>query len=323
MKAVICTRYGPPEFLEIRDIPTPVPKDNEVLIRIHAASLNPLDWRLMRGDPFLVRLFFGLFKPKHEIIGSDFAGRVEAVGKDANQFHLGDQVFGAKGFVGGAFAEYVCALETEITAKPDNIPFEEAAGVPVAAITALQGLRDKGRIKPGQKVLVDGASGGVGTFGIQIAKSYGTEVTAVCSTRNLEIARSIGADHVIDYTRENFTRSGQLYDLIFAANARHSTFDYYRALNRGGICVKAGAKPSLSGALEDLILGPLLSAIGNKKSCSFLAKVSTKDLIVLKDLLAAGKITSVIDRTYPLSDVADAIRYLEEGHAQGKVILTV
>lgn len=323
MKAIICKQYGPADLLRFEEVATPSPADDEVLIKIHAASVNPLDWRLMRGDPFLVRFFCGLFKPKHEIIGSDFAGQIEAVGKDVKQLKIGDQVFGARGFAGGAFAEYVCSLEDQLVLKPANVSFEQAAAVPVAAVTALQGLSDKGKIQSGQKVLIDGASGGVGTFAIQIAKAYGAEVTAVCSTRNLDIARSIGADHVIDYTKENFTRSRQRYDLILAANARHSTLDYRRALNPDGICVKAGGKPSLSGALEDLLLGPLLSRFENEKTYSFIAKGSQKDLLVLADLLEARKVVPFIDKRFPLSQAPEAIRYLEEGHAQGKVILTV
>ena len=323
MKAIVCKQYGPPDLLQFKDVAKPAPADNQVLIKVCAASANPLDWRLMRADPVFVRLFFGLFKPKLEILGSDIAGRVEEVGKDVKQFQPGDEVFGAKGFAGGGFAEYVCAVENELTLKPANVSFEDAAAVPVAAITALQGLRDKGLIQRGQKVLIDGASGGVGTFAVQIAKSFGAEVTAVCSTRNLETARSIGADHVIDYTWEDFTRSGQRYDLILAANARHSVFDYRRALSQDGIYVKAGGKPTLHGVLEDLIVAPFLSRIGRRKTCTFIAKLTHEDLVILKDLLEAGKIVPVIDRRYPLSEVAEALRYLEKGHAQGKVIITV
>jgi len=232
-------------------------------------------------------------------------------------------VFGAKEWFGprrlGGFAEYVCSVEDNLVLKPANVSFEEAAAVPVAAITALQGLRDKGRIQRGQKVLVDGASGGVGTFAVQIAKSFGAEVTAVCSTRNVETARSIGADHVIDYTQEDFTKSGQRYDLILAANAFHSMFDYMRALSQDGIYVWAGGKVSP----QIMLLGPLVSLIGRKKVCFFLAKLNKKDLVFLKDLLAARRIVPVIARRYPLSDAAEALRYLEEGHAQGKVVLTV
>ena len=323
MKAIVCTQYGPPDALQFKEVAKPTPAANELLIKICAASANPLDWRIMRGDPFFVRLAFGLRKPKLEVLGSDFAGRVEAVGKDVTQFQPGDEVFGAKGFAGGAFAEYVCAREEELAPKPANVSFEAAAAVPIAAITALLGLRDKGGIKAGQKVLVDGASGGVGTFAVQIAKSFGTEVTAVCSTTKLDTARSIGADHMIDYTREDFTQNGQQYDLILAANAHHSIFAYRRALSPNGICVKAGGEPTLQGAYEDLLLASFLSRIGRKKTCTFFAKGNKKDLVFLQELLQSGKIVPVIDRRYPLSETAEALRYLEEGHAQGKVIITV
>jgi NADPH:quinone reductase-like Zn-dependent oxidoreductase len=264
----------------------------------------------------------GLLKPKATRLGVDVAGEVEAVGKNVTQFKPGDEVFGA---CRGAFAEYVCAAEDRLSLKPGNISFEDAAAVPIAAITALQGLRDKGRIRRGTKVLVDGASGGVGTFAIQIAKSFGAEVTAVCSTRNVDTARSIGADHVIDYTQEDFTHSGHRYDLILGANASHSVFDYRRALSHGGIYVGAGGggSQSLPGILLGMLLQSLLSLIGSKKICSFMAKLNKQDLDFLKDLLATGKIVSVIDRRYPLSEVAEALRYLEEGHAKGKVVITV
>jgi NADPH:quinone reductase-like Zn-dependent oxidoreductase len=323
MKAVVYTRYGSPDVLQFKEVPIPTPADDEVLIKLYAASANTLDKGGLRG-PLLARpMIGGLLKPKHTILGSDIAGRVEAVGRHVKQFQPGDEVFGAKDWFGprrlGGFAEYVCALEDRLVLKPANISFEEAAAVPVAAITALQGLRDKGRIQPGQKVLIDGASGGVGTFAVQIAKSFGAEVTAVCSTRNVETARSSGADHVIDYTREDFTKSGQRYDLIMAANAFHSMFDYLYALSQDGIYVWAGGKVSP----QVMLLGPLVSLIGRKKVCFFLAKLNKKDLVFLRDLLEARKIVPVIARRYPLSDVAEALRYLEEGHAQGKVVITV
>jgi NADPH:quinone reductase-like Zn-dependent oxidoreductase len=320
MKAIVYAQYGPPEVLQFKEVATPTPADDEVLIKLYAASVNPLDWRLMRGEPLFVRLMVGgLLKPKHKILGCDIAGRVEAVGRHIKQFQPGDEVFGAKGV--GGFAEYVCAVEARLALKPANLSFEAAAAVPLAGITALQGLRDKGRIQPGNKILVDGASGGVGTFAVQIAKSFGAEVTAVCSTRNVDTTRSLGADHVIDYTREDFTRSGQRYDLILAANAHHSIFDYRRALRQDGTYVMAGG--GLVQGLQAMLLGPFLSLIGSKKMCSFLAKVNNKDLVLLKELLEAGRIVPVIDRRYPLSDVAEALRYLEEGHAQGKVVITV
>ncbi len=296
MKAIVHTQYGPPDVLQFTEVAKPSPTDNEVLIKLYAASVNPLDRYSMRGAP-LIRLIPGLRKPKDPRIGVDVAGRVEAVGRNVTQFKPGDQVFGV---CRGAFAEYACAMEDKLALKPANLSFEDAAAVPVAAITALQGLRDKGRIQPGHKVLVDGASGGVGTFAVQIAKSFGVEVTAVCSTRNVDTARSIGADHVIDYTREDFTKSGQRYDLILGANVHHSIFDYRRALRQA-----------------------LLSLIGSKKTRFFIANINQKDLVFLKDLLEAGKVVPVIDRRYPLSGAAEAIRYLEEGHAQGKIVITV
>ena len=265
----------------------------------------------------------GVRGPKHTVLGCDIAGRVEAVGRLVKQFQPGDEVFGVTGFAGGGFAEYACSVEDKLALKPANMSFEEAAAVPIAAITALQGLRDKGRIQLGQKVVVDGASGGVGTFALQIAKSFGAEVTAVCSTRNVDRARSLGADHVIDYTREDFTKAGQRYDLILGANAYHSVFDYRRALSRDGTYVGAGGGNSLLGLLQFLLLGPLLSLTSRKKLRVFIAKMNSKDLNLLKDLLAAGKVVPVIDRRYALSDAAEAIRYLEEGHAQGKIVMTV
>lgn len=318
MKAAVYTRYGPPDVVQITDVEKPSPKDDEVLIKVRAASVNTLDWRFVRGTPYFMRIMAGLRKPKITRLGIDVAGQVEAVGGNITHFKPGDEVFGA---CRGALAEYACAAEDKLALKPANISFEEAAAVPVAAITALLGLRDKGRISPGQKVLVDGASGGVGTFAVQIAKSFGAEVTAVCSTRKVDTARSIGADHCIDYTREDFTQSGQRYDLILAANAHHSILDYRRALSPKGIYVFAGGGGVQM--LQAILLAPLLSLLGSKKMCLSMAKIRSKDLVLLKDLLAAGKIVPVIDRRYPLSDVAEAFRYLEEGHARGKVVITL
>ncbi len=298
MKAIVRTKYGPPDALQFMDVEKPTPKDNEVLIKVRAASVNPLDLFSMRGAPFL-RLIPGLRTPKDQRIGVDVAGQVEAAGENVAQVRPGDEVFGV---ARGAFAEYTCATEDKLSLKPDNISFEDAAAVPVAAITVLQGLRDKGQIQPGQKVLVDGASGGVGTFAVQIAKSFGTEVTAVCSTRNVDTARSIGADHVIDYTREDFTQSGQRYDLILGANVHHSIFDYRRALRQGGIYVVVGG--DLSRIIQAMLLAPLLSQIGNKKTRFFIANINQKDLVLLKRLLEAGRVVPVIDRRYPLSDAA-------------------
>ncbi len=318
MKAIVYSNYGSPDVLKCEEIEKPTAGDNEVLIEVRAASVNPLDFHLMRGRPYIVRILLGLRKPKVTRLGVDLAGQVEAVGRNVTQLKPGDEVFGV---CRGAFAEYVCAIEDKLALKPANISFEDAAAVPVAAITALQGLRDKGRIQRGHKVLVDGASGGVGTLAVQIAKSFGAEVTAVCSTRNVDTARSIGADHVIDYTREDFTQSGQRYDLILAANAYHSIFDYRRALSQDGIYVMAGGGGVQ--VLQVMFLGPLLSLLGSKKMCFVSAKIIQKDLVLLKDLLEAGKVVSVIDRRHPLSDVAEALRYLEEGHAKGKVVITV
>jgi NADPH:quinone reductase-like Zn-dependent oxidoreductase len=320
MKAIVHTQYGPPDVLQFTDVEKPTPKDNEVLIKLSAASVNPLDLFSLRGAP-LIRSIPGLRTPKCKIPGCDIAGRVEAVGRDVKQFQPGDEVFGVTGFGGGGLAEYACTLEDKVALKPANSSFEDAAAVPVAALTALQGLRDKGRIRAGQKVLVEGASGGVGTFAVQIAKSFGAEVTAVCSTRNVETARSIGADHVIDYTREDFTKSGQRYDLILGANAHHSIFDYRRALSQDGIYVLVGG--AVGRIFQGMLLGPLLSLTGIMKTCFFIANINQKDLVFLKDLLEAGKVVPVIDRRYPLSDAAEALRYLEERHARGKVVVTV
>jgi NADPH:quinone reductase-like Zn-dependent oxidoreductase len=320
MKAIVRTHYGPPDVLRFTEVEKPAPKDNEVLIKLYAASVNPLDLFHLRGVP-LIRLIPGLRTPKHQVLGCDIAGRVEAIGAHVKQFQPGDEVFGVTGFAGGGFAEYACAIEDKLTLKPANSSFEDAAALPIAAITALQGLRDKGRLQPGHKVLVDGASGGVGTFAVQIAKSFGADVTAVCSARNVDTARSIGADHVIDYTREDFTQSGQRYDLIIGANAHHSIFDYRRALSQDGIYVLVGG--GLPQIFQVMLLAPLLSRMGRKKTCFFIANINQKDLVFLKDLLETGKVVPVIDRRYPLSDAAEALRYLEERHAQGKIVLTV
>lgn len=317
MKAIVRAQYGPPEVLRFAEVEKPVPKNNEVLIQVCAASVNPVDLYCMRGAP-LIRW---ASTPTQEILGGDIAGRVEAVGKDVRRFRPGDEAFGVTGFAGGGFAEFACAIEDKLALKPNNMSFENSAVVPIAAITALQGIRDKGQIQRGQKVLVDGASGGVGTFAVQIAKSFGAEVAAVCSTRNLETARSIGADHVINYTVEDFTKNGTRYDLILSANAHHAVFDYRRALKHGGVGVVAvGGVPQM---LEALLLGPLLSRIGDKNIRCFLANVNHKDLVCLKELLETGKVVPVIDRRYLLSDTAEALRYLEEHHARGKVVVAV
>jgi NADPH:quinone reductase-like Zn-dependent oxidoreductase len=323
MKAIVYTKYGPPDVLQLKEVEKPTPKDNEVLVKVHAASVNAYDWHLLRADPFLVRLMGGgLLKPKNTILGADIAGRVEAVGRNVKQFQPGDDVFGDLAAWGnGGFAEYVSVPEHALALKPANISFEQAAAVPMAAVTALQGLRDKGKIQPGQKVLIHGASGGVGTFAVQIAKSLGAEVTAVCSTRNLDMARSIGADQVIDYTQEDFTKSRQRYDLILAVNGYHPISAYKRTLSPKGIYVMAGG--STAQIFQALLLGPWMSMTGGKKMGALSAKPNQKDLVFMKELLEAGKVVPVIDRRYTLSEVAEAIRYLEEEHAMGKVVITV
>ncbi len=323
MKAIVHTEYGSPDVLRLEEVEKPAPKDDEVLVQVQAASLNAYDWHMLRADPFIVRLMGGgLLKPKNKILGADIAGRVEAVGRNVKQFQPGDEVFGdlaSRG--GGGFAEYVCAGETALAPKPANLTFEEAAAVPMAAVTALQGLRDKGEIQPGQKVLINGASGGVGTFAVQIAKSFGAEVTAVCSTRNLDMARSLGADQVIDYTQEDFTKNGQHYDLILAANGYHPISDYKRALSPKEVYVVSGG--SMRQLFQAMLLGPLMSMAGSKKMGALSTKMKQKDLEFITELLETGKVVPVIDRRYPLSETADAIRYLEEGHAQGKIVITM
>ncbi len=320
MKANIYTKYGSPNVLELKEVEKPIPKDDEILIKVHAAAVNALDWHLLRGKPIFIRLMgLGLLKPKNLILGNDRAGKVEVIGKNVKQFKPGDEIFGETR--GGAFAEYACVCEDELVLKPGNISFEEAAAVPIAAVTALQGLRDKGKIQSGQKVLINGASGGVGTFAVQIAKSFGAEVTAVCSSKNVELVRSIGADHVIDYTKEDFTKNGQRYDLIHAANGHHSIFEYKRALSPNGIYVVTGG--SMSQMFQGMLLGPLMSKKGGKKMGFLSVKQNKKDLGFIAKLLQAGKVKSVIDKYYTLSDVPKAISYLEAGHAKGKVVITL
>jgi NADPH:quinone reductase-like Zn-dependent oxidoreductase len=319
MKAIVYTKYGSPDVLQLKEVEKPAPKDDEVLIKIHAASVNAYDWHFLTADIFLIRLMGGgLLKPKSTRLGADVAGRVEAVGRNVKQFQPGDEVFG---MVQGGFAEYACAPEKALALKPVNLSFEEAAAVPMAAVTALQGLRDEGQIRAGQKVLIYGASGGVGTFAVQIAKSFGAEVTAVCSARNLEQSRSIGADHVVDYTKEDFTKNGQQYDLILAANGYRSLSAYKRALTPKGIYIMAGG--SMAQIFQSMLMGSMMSETGGRKMGGVSAKRSQKDLIILKELLEAGKVVSVIDRRYPLSETAEALRYLGEGHARGKVVIVV
>jgi NADPH:quinone reductase-like Zn-dependent oxidoreductase len=323
MKAIVYTKYGPPDVLHLKEVAKPAPKDDEVLIRVHAASVNSRDRRLMRANPFFIRLMTGgLLKPKTPILGADVAGLVEAVGNHVKQFRPGDEVFGFLSRYGGrTFAEYVCAGENEIAQKPANLSFEQAASVPLAAITALQGLRDKGNIQPGQKVLIQGASGGVGTFAVQIAKSFGTEVMGVCSTRNLDMVRSLGADHVIDYTKENFTKNGQQYDLILAVNGYHPISDYLRALSPEGIYVVAGG--SMVQLFQAMLQGRRNSKTGGRKTYVVSLVQNPKDLVFMKELLESGKVVPVIDGCYPLSKTAEAFRYFEKVHAKGKVVITM
>jgi len=324
MKAITHCEYGGPEVLKVEDIEKPVPNDNQLLVRVRAVSVNPLDLTI-RGS-LLLRPLFGLRKPKDTRLGVDYAGTVEAVGKNVTNFKPGDEVFGGKT---GAFAEYICVLaDRAVVPKPANMTFEQAASVPVAAITALQGLRDKGQIQAGQKVLINGASGGVGTFAVQIAKSFGTEVTGVCSTRNVDLVRSIGADHVIDYTKEDFSKTDQRYDLIYDLIGNHSFSERRRILNPNGICVMAG----IGGAgwhdgFATRLLGELNSYLRSRfvsqKFIAYIAQFNKKDMMVLADLMQSGKVTPVIDRTYKLKETTDALRYLEQGHARGKVVVTV
>jgi NADPH:quinone reductase-like Zn-dependent oxidoreductase len=328
MKAIVRTRYGSPDVLELQQVEKPVPKDGEVLVQVHAASVNTLDWHTMRGQPFLLRIMGdGLRKPKDPRLGVDLSGRVEAVGANVTHFQVGDTVFG----IGhGAFAEYACAAENRLALKPTDLSYEAAAAVPIAAITALQGLRDKGHVRPGEQVLIQGASGGVGTFAVQIAKAFGAEVTAVCRTRNVDQAGALGADHVIDYTQEDFTRKRgkqrQRYDLILAVSGYHPLSAYLRTLRPTGRYVMSGASRHLFQALfQALLLGPVISKMGSKKVGGLLVNTSQyqQDLAFLKELLESGKVVPVIERRYALRETSEAIRYLEEGHARGKIVITV
>jgi len=321
MKAIVYTKYGPPDVLQLKEVEKPTPKNNEVMVKVHAASLNAADVETLRGV-FWVRIG-GPLKPMYKILGSDIAGRVEAVGRNVKQFQPGDEVFGDLSVCGfGAFAEYVSVPENALALKPASMTFEEVATLPQAAVLALQGLRDKRQVQPGQKVLINGAGGGVGTFAVQIAKSFGAEVTGVDSTGKLDMLRSIGADQVIDYTQEDFTRSGQRYDLILDVVAYRSIFAYKRALSSKGIFVYVGG--STAAIFQALLLGPLISRTGTKKMGIVMWKPNKKeDLVFLKELFEVGKVVPVIDRRYPLSEVPEALRYLEEGHALGKVVITM
>ena len=322
MKAIVYTKYGPPDVLRLKEVEKPTPREDEVLIKVHAASITFGDLAAVRGEPFLVRLSLGLLEPKYKIPGKDIAGQVEAVGRNVRQFQPDDEVFGDISACGwGAFAEYVSVPENALALKPVNISFDEAAAVPESAVVALQGLRDNGKLQPGQKVLIYGASGGIGTFAVQIAKSLGAEVTGVCSTRNLDLVRSIGADNVIDYTQEDFTQNGQRYDLILATAGYHSIFDYERALSPKGIYVATGG--SMAQIFQPMLLGPWFSMTKGKKMGSLAMKPNQKDLVFMKELIEAGQVKPVIDRSYPLGETAAALRYYGEGHARGKVVITV
>jgi NADPH:quinone reductase-like Zn-dependent oxidoreductase len=325
MKAIARDAYGSPELLELREIEKPAVGAEGVLVRVRASSVNAYDWHLLRGVPYLVRLMEGLSTPKAKVLGGDVAGIVEAVGEDVTEFRPGDEVFGSRY---GAFADYVHGRERNFAPKPAGLTFEEAAAIPLAGITALQALRDRGAIQPGQRVLINGAAGGVGTFSVQIAKAFGADVTAVCSTRNLDLVRSLGADEVIDYTAEDFTRNGRRHELIFDIAGNRSLRDLRRALTPEGTLVLVGG-----GGLSDsmALFGPIVRSVKavvfspfvGQMMLPFLAKIRKEDLLVLKELVEDGKVRPVIDRTYSLSEAPDAIRYLETGHARGKTVITV
>jgi NADPH:quinone reductase-like Zn-dependent oxidoreductase len=321
MRAILCRRYGSPDVLTCEETERPEPGDHDVLIAVRAASVNPLDWHTMRGEPYAFRIVSGLRKPKRLQVGADVAGRVEAVGRSVTRFRPGDEVFGVSR---GAFAEYACTAEANLVTKPSGVTFEQAAAVPVAGFTALQGLRDKGRIQPGQKVLINGAAGGVGTFAVQIAKLFGAEVTGVCGTRNVDLVRSIGADHAVDYTREDFAASPRRYDVMLDCIGNRSLSSCRRALTREGTYVGIGAPTGrwiapLPGFLAMLVVSRFVS----QRLMAMIAKVNAEDLGTLRGYLEAGRITPVIDRRYGLTDAAEAVRYLEAGHARGKVVLAI
>ena len=321
MRAIVRNRYGPPDVLELGETDKPELTDDGVLVRVRAASINAADWYELTGTPYVARMQMGLRKPKSNTLGVDFAGTVEAVGRDVTQLRPGDDVFGGRS---GAFADYVCARRA-VVAKPAALTFEEAAAVPVAALTALQGLRDKGQLQPGQKVLINGASGGVGTFAVQIAKALGAEVTGVCSTRNVDTARSLGADHVIDYTREDFTQTDRRYDLLLDIAGSRSWSECKRVLNPKATLVIVGApKGNRSlGPLGHIARVRLASIPSSQRTLFFVAKFNMPDMVVLRDLLESGKVKPVIERRHELNEIADAFRYMGEGHAQGKIVVTV
>jgi NADPH:quinone reductase-like Zn-dependent oxidoreductase len=322
MKAIVARCYGPPEVLKLAEVQKPIPKDNELLVKVRAASVNPLDWHMMRGSPYIMRLDAGIGAPKDTRMGVDFAGTVEAVGRNVTQFKVGDEVFGGRD---GAFAEYIQVREDRAVAlKPSNITFEQAAAVPIAALTALQALRDQGHLQRGQRVLINGASGGVGTFAIQIAKSIGAEVTGVCSTRNVEMVRKLGADRVIDYTKESYTSGTEQYDLILDNVGNEGLLASRRVLKPDGIFVIIGGpKGDWLGPLASPLKAMVVSPFVKQKMGFFIASMDPKDLNTLRDLMQSGAVTPVIDRTYPLAQTPEAVAYVEEGHARGKVVITV
>jgi len=320
MEAIVYQRYGSPDVLEFKEVDKPVVADDDVLIRVHAASVNPYDWHFMRGEPYLARIQMGL-KPKSTSLGVDVAGTVEAVGSNVTEFHPGDEVFGA---CRGSFAEYAIGWESSLVLKPANVTFEQAGAVAIAAFTAIQSLRDWGQLQPGQKVLINGAAGGVGTFAVQLAKVWGAEVTGVCSTRNVDMVRSIGADHVVDYTQDDFTRGGYRYDLMLDMIGNHSVSKCTRVLAAKGTFVMLGGRSGrwirpMERLLKMLVLSPFVSQAMVSRTASW----SKGDLLLMQELMEVGQVAPVIDRTYPLSEVAEAIRYLEEGHARGKVVIKV
>lgn len=323
MQAIVYTQYGPPEVLQLKEVPKPTPKDNQVLIKVHASSINAAEIHIVKGTPFIVRLMAGgIFKPSKTIPGADVAGRVEAVGRDVKRFKPGDEVFGDLSEDGwGAFAEYACAREDALVLKPKNVSFESAAAVPLAGVTALQALRDTGKIQAGQKVLINGASGGVGTFAVQIAKGFGAEVTGVCSTPKVELVRSIGADHVIDYKQTDITQQAQRYDLILDNAAYHAFHDYRRLLTPTGIYMVVGG--STTRLFQTMLQGPLASKRDGQRFTTVMAKPGSADLAILKDLIEAGTVTPVVDRCFPLRETAEAFRYFQDGNTKGKVVISI
>ena len=317
MKAIVHIKYGPPDVLQLKEVEKPKPKDNEILVKVYATSVNPIDWKFRSGKLLYARPITGFTKPRSNILGFDLAGEIESVGENAKLFKKGDQVFGGAGVGFGTYAEYKCLPEKNAGIKPSNMTYEEAAAVPLGALTALQFLRDKGNIQSGQKVLINGASGGVGIFAVQLAKYFGAEVTGVCSTTNLELVKSLGADNIIDYTKEDFIKEGQTYDIIFDAVAKDSFSRCKSSLNQRGVYLSS--VPTLPFLLQML----WTSMIGSKKATTMMIKPTTKDLILLKDLIETGKVKAIIDRTYPLEQAAEAHRYAEKGHSKGKVVITV